>query len=505
MNRTINVPLTVQDLVLRALDRVSPIEMVIADRWSRWTPDEIDTVSSRIAAGLTEKHGVCAGERVALIDLRPTELVASMFGIMRAGGIAVPLSELHPDIIIDEILEDARPVAVIVGSDTRRVMSVPSVSFAELNEFDRRNGGVDFVPISSDTAALLYTSGSTGRQKGVIIPHRNLVDGAVAVSEYLGLWEADSIVSPLPLSFDYGLNQVMAALYSGASVECNRYLFTRDLVNDVIHKRATTLPVVPPILRDIVHSGGLGAIAREGRLRRITVSGGAVETATVERVRSEIPDVELFLMYGLTEAFRSAFLHPREVDRRPSSFGKAVRGVRLEVIRPDGTLAGPNEVGELTHRGLFVGGGYWKDALLTRRVFRGLEEAGPTGSTVVYTGDFVRRDSEGYHYYVGRKDDLVKLRGIRVSVSEVERVLCTAMGGRNVVACIEKHGEREEKGLVICVEGHPSESDDFARRSRALPGHMKPGRLVVRKRLPRTTTGKLDRQALCSSIGENTT
>ena len=501
MNASNIVPLTVPDLVVGAVDRDSATEMHIADKWSRCTPDEVDAASSRIAASLTRDHGVSVGQRVALLDLRPIQLILSMFGIMKARGVAVPISEFLPDIVINEILEDSEPAVVIVGRDRRRVLSLPSISFAELDQYDRTNDGLDFAPVPSDNAALLYTSGSTGRQKGVIVPHRNFVDGAVAVSEYLGLSPDDSIVSPLPLSFDYGLNQVMAALYSGAKVECNRYLLARDLVNDIISRRATTLPLVPPILRDILHTGGLRVIARQGTLKRITVSGGALEVATVERVRSEVPDVDLFLMYGLTEAFRSAFLDPREVDRRPASFGKAVRGVCLEVVRPDGTLAGANEVGELTHRGLFVAGGYWKDAELTRRVFRQLEDDGGRAAMVVHTGDFVRRDAEGYHYYLGRKDELVKLRGIRVSVSEVERVLCAAMGGRNVVACVRQEGDQEENALVVYVEGESCEVEDLKRCSRTVPGHMRPGRLVVKRRLPRTTTGKLDRQALCSSRG----
>ena len=202
---------------------------------------------------------------------------------------------------------------------------------------------------------------------------------------------------------------------------------------------------------------------------------------------------------ALTEAFRSAFLDPREVDRRPSSFGKALRGVHLDVIREDGTRAGTDEVGELTHRGLFVAKGYWRDAVLTSRVFG---NGGELEATVVYTGDLVRRDAEGYHYFVGRKDELVKLRGVRVSMSEVERVVSAAMGGRNVTACVEDEYGHSEKSIIVFVEAQASEREELKRCLKSVAGYMRPKRVVIRPRLPRTSTGKLDRQALCSSARE---
>jgi acyl-CoA synthetase (AMP-forming)/AMP-acid ligase II len=200
--------------------------------------------------------------------------------------------------------------------------------------------------IDADIAAILYTSGSTGKPKGVVLSHRNMVAGAVSVASYLAITPADRILSVMPLSFDYGLSQLTCAFHRGATVVLINFLFARDIVRAVVEERITGLGAVPPLW---------GQLARlewpaTTTLRYVTNTGGAMPGATLAALRAVLPQVQVFLMYGLTEAFRSTYLPPEEIDRRPGSIGRAIPNAEVLVVRPDGTLCDVDEPGELVHR-----------------------------------------------------------------------------------------------------------------------------------------------------------
>jgi acyl-CoA synthetase (AMP-forming)/AMP-acid ligase II len=274
--------------------------------------------------------------------------------------------------------------------------------------------GFDPVPrIGSDVAQIIYTSGSTGLPKGVTLSHANLWAGMRTVLEYLRISADDRIGSLLPFSFDYGLNQLFCAVGSGATLIVERSPIPQRIVRTLREERVTVLPAVPPLWLQLLNADSF----REEpipSLRIMTNTGGPLPTKAVRMLRLSNPQAELVLMYGLTEAFRSAFLDPQQVDRKPHSVGRAIPGADLLVLREDNTPCEPGEMGELVHRGPTVALGYWNDPELTEAVFRP-HPSRPLGTPdlerVVFSGDVVYRDEEGDLYIVGRRDTLIRRLG----------------------------------------------------------------------------------------------
>ena len=272
-------------------------------------------------------------------------------------------------------------------------------------------------------AAILYTSGSTGNPKGVVLSHRNLLAGADSVATYLENTAADRILAVLPLSFDAGLSQLTTAFSRGASCVLLDYLLPRDVIRAVARYGVTGLAGVPPLWNQLVQCEWPQEAARS--LRYITNTGGKMPVATTRTLQRLLPDTRIFLMYGLTEAFRSTYLEPAELERRPESIGKAIPNAEILVVNGEGGLCGPGEPGELVHRGALVARGYWNDPEKTAERFRpcpGQDPALPLPEMAVWSGDQVVRDEEGFLYFVARKDDMIKTSGYRVSPSEVEEV-----------------------------------------------------------------------------------
>jgi acyl-CoA ligase (AMP-forming) (exosortase A-associated) len=352
--------------------------------------------------------------------------------------------------------------------------------------------------IDADMAAILYTSGSTGKPKGVVLSHRNLVAGAQSVASYLELTPQDRILSVLPLSFDYGLSQLTTAFLAGASVVLMNHLFARDIVKMVAAERITGLAAVPPLWIQ------LAALAwpRPNTLRYLTNSGGAMPRTTVGALRAALPDARLFLMYGLTEAFRSTWLPPCELERRPDSMGRAIPNAEVMVVRPDGTPCAPNEAGELVHRGALVALGYWNDPAKTAERFRpapGQDPALPLTEMAVWSGDTVRMDEEGYLYFIGRSDDMIKVSGYRVSPTEVEEA-AHASGQVAEAAAFGVPHPALGQAIVLLAVAREEGFDAAAllkQCQRSLPAYMVPAHVELRSgQLPRNPNGKIDRKLL---------
>ena len=397
------------------------------------------------AAGALVDAGVDARERVAVFLEKRIENVAAMFGTARAGAVFVPVNpQLKPEQVA-HILADCN-VRVLVTSPERLLQlravlaGCPDLRTVFVTGAAPSHDGLDVRawaeaqvapapdvlaarrPIDADLAAILYTSGSTGKPKGVVLSHRNMVAGAHSVSSYLAITARDRILSVLPLSFDYGLSQLTCAFLTGATAVLINHLFAKDILNMVAAERITGLAAVPPLWFQLAQLPW----PADCSLRYLTNSGGALPTATVASLRAALPKAELFLMYGLTEAFRSTYLPPSELDRRPESMGRAIPNAQVMVVRPDGTPCAPNEPGELVHRGALVSLGYWNDPIKTAERFKpapGQDPALPLVEMAVWSGDTVRMDDEGYLYFIGRNDDMIKVSGYRVSPLEVEEVV----------------------------------------------------------------------------------
>jgi acyl-CoA synthetase (AMP-forming)/AMP-acid ligase II len=343
---------------------------------------------------------------------------------------------------------------------------------------------------------LLYSSGSTGMSKGIVQDHRNLVRGAQIVAGYLDLTAADHILAVLPFSFDYGLNQLLSALASACRITAADYLGLAELAQLLATVRPTGLAGVPSLWHDVVRGLQNGAIATaDGQsLRYATNSGGRLWPDDILELRRRWPHLRLFSMYGLTEAFRSAFLPPEEIDRRPTSFGKALPGVELLLVEPDtDRLLTGEATGELVHAGALVAQGYWRRPADTAARFRPDPRGVP--GRVVYSGDLVRRDADGFLYFVARLDRMLKVSGHRISPDEVA-VAVTGMVGVGEVAVFGVDGGAAGHRIVLCAAGDPADRDLPSRiqgqcRSR-LPAYMVPAVVRVLPALPRNQNGKID-------------
>jgi acyl-CoA ligase (AMP-forming) (exosortase A-associated) len=363
---------------------------------------------------------------------------------------------------------------------------------------------VESEAIDHDMAAILYTSGSTGSPKGVVVSHRNLISGAESVAHYLGNNANDVILAALPLSFDAGFSQLTTAFSSGAHAVLVNYLLPGDIVRACAKHGVTGLTCVPPLWIQISQQAWPRDVA--SKLRYFANTGGRMPKSTLDALRSIFTEARPFLMYGLTEAFRSTYLDPEQVDKRPDSIGKAIPNNEILVIRRDGTPCDPWEEGELVHRGALVALGYWNDPARTAERFRLMPGQDPGLSNpeiAVWSGDAVMQDDEGYLYFVGRKDEMIKTSGYRVSPTEVEEVAYDTGIVRDAVA-LGVDDPKLGQAIILAitaVDGQHVDRDDLiAHFKRQLPLYMVPQRIVVRPELPRSPNGKFDRNLLRQEI-----
>ncbi len=487
---------------------------------------ELWQLAEAFAAGLAAL-GLERGDRVAIYLDKRIETVAAIFGTSLAGGVFVPVNHILKAQQVGYILADCS-VRVLVTSPERLTAlrpqlgdcpSVQQVLVLGGNAAPETDEATDYavrpwselvlddastppVPpaIDVDMAAILYTSGSTGKPKGVVLSHRNLIVGAESVSSYLENTADDVILSALPLSFDAGFSQLTTAFAVGAHVILMNYLFPGEVLKLCAKHQVTGLTCVPPLWLQIADLEWPADAAQS--LRYFANTGGRMPRSTLQRLRSIFPQARPFLMYGLTEAFRSTYLDPAEVDRRPDSIGKAIPNAEILVVRPDGSRCEPGEEGELVHRGALVALGYWNDPVRTAERFKpapGSASDWRAPELAVWSGDGVVADEEGFLYFVGRSDEMIKTSGYRVSPTEVEEVAYETGMVRDAVA-LGVPDERLGQKIVLLatpVDGQPLDPGSLiTRMRRELPLYMVPSDIEVRAQLPRGPNGKFDRNLL---------
>ncbi len=496
---------------------------------------DLDAAVSAFAAGLMHL-GLPRAGRVGVYLEKRFETVVASFGAPAAGGVFVPMNPLLKAEQVAFIAQDCG-VHVLVTSPERLATLAPAlaacptlrhvvlterpaalpdlpaqvavVAWPELLASPRRAG---HRVIDTDLVAILYTSGSTGRPKGVVLSHRNMVAGAKSVASYLGNGPHDTLLAALPLSFDAGFSQLTTAFHTGARVVLLNYLLPRDVLKAMQREKVTGLTAVPPLY---IQLAALEWPAEVGEhLRYFANTGGRMPRETLNLLRQRVPRAQPFLMYGLTEAFRSTYLPPEEVDRRPDSIGKAIPNAEILVLREDGSECAPDEPGELVHRGALVGQGYWGDAEKTAERYKllpagiGGREAGlQLPEYAVFSGDTVRRDAEGFLYFIGRRDEMMKTSGYRVSPTEVEEVLyATRLVGECVAFGVD-HATLGQAIQVIATAPDGSAALDVAAllaecRLR-MPAYMVPaGVEPMAGPLPRNPNGKIDRKLLATTWAE---
>lgn len=464
--------------------------MALVHRDRTLTFAELDALVGRIAGGLIA-HGVRPGDRVVVWAPKSVESVALLFGASRAGAVFVPA---HPQ------LKAAQVAHIMTDSGAALLVTVRARAegFAALTIED------DFATLAAaaptaverganDLAALLYTSGSTGRPKGVMLSHSNLWHAADSVRTYLGTRAADRVLSVLPHGFDYGLNQLTQAWAAGARAVLLDYLTPRDIVRAVAVHGITQLGGVPPLWHDLAAAewGEAGA-----NLRTLTNSGGHLNAALSARLRALFPQARLWLMYGLTEAFRATALDPALAATHPESVGTAIPHARVGIARADGSAAADGEAGELVQAGPLVAQGYWGDTARTAARFRPAP-AWLGDGMAVWSGDTLRRDAGGLHYFVGRDDEQIKVSGHRISPTEIEEAaLASGAVAQAVAFGIADARTGQAVALVATARGDDAEARLRAHLARTLPSYMQPAALNWLDAMPINANGKLDRAAL---------
>jgi acyl-CoA synthetase (AMP-forming)/AMP-acid ligase II len=356
--------------------------------------------------------------------------------------------------------------------------------------------------ISQDLAAILYTSGSTGKPKGVMLSHANVMAGSTIVSTYLGITSKERILAALPFSFDAGMNQLMTAFQQGGTIVLINFVFAREVVQMLLKERISGLAGVPTLWSLLAQPSSTLQKQPFSDLRYITNTGGAMPQAVLKVLRQALPATRIFLMYGLTEAFRSTYLPPEELDRRPTSMGKAIPDTEILVLNEHGQPCKPGEIGELVHRGPTVSLGYWNRPEDTARALRPNPLLPPEMGDcekVCYSGDLVKMDEDGFLYFIGRRDTMIKSSGFRISPTEIEEVLFQTgkLRGAAVIGIPDDMLGQVIKAFVIAKDGTPIDTAALlAVCAEKMPRYMVPKFIEVLTELPRTSSGKVDYPAL---------
>ncbi len=466
----------------------------------RVTYAELASSCERLAAGL-RRRGVCRGDRVVIFLENSPEAVMAIFAVLQAGAV---FSVVNPGTKPDKlayILNNCAARALITEPRLLEVASqaaaeAPSVAFSWVTPFDLpeqefiedQEAGIDL-----DLAMIVYTSGSTGFPKGVMMTHQNVVAAATSITTYLGTAPEDVVLSVLPLAFDYGLYQALMCARVGATLVLEKaFTYPAVLLDRLRRERATCLPLVPTIAAVLLQMKGL-APGMFPELRTITNTAAALPPSHLLRLQELFPATRIFSMYGLTECKRCTYLPPDELRRRPGSVGIAIPGTEATVVDEAGRKVAPGVVGELVIRGAHVMKGYWGDREATERALK----PGPfPWEKVLHTGDLFKTDEDGYLYFVGRKDDIIKSRGEKVAPKEVENVLYEISGVLEaaVIGVPDPLLGTAIKAVLALEPGASlSERDVIRHCARRLEDFMVPKHVEFRDALPKSHNGKISR------------
>lgn len=512
---------TLDDLLDISLE-CDPAAVAVVDGASECTYADLARQSGALCTALIDA-GVQRGDRVGIFMEKSWEAVVAMVAISRAGAAFVnvnpalkpaQVSYITGDCAIRVLIADSAKLEGLPPGTVRTAFfkghrPASPADATDLGDVLAGEGrGDGRRSIETDLGTILYTSGSTGLPKGVAFSHRNIVVGAEIVSHYLENSSADRILSVLPFSFDYGLNQLTTSMLVGARLIVQHSRLPGDLLRGLRRYRATGLAGVPPVWSLLLRNAASLEEEPLEDLRYITNSGGRIPEANLAALRRLLPRTRIYLMYGLTEAFRSTYLPPEEIDRGSECIGKPVPNTEILVIR-DGRECAPGDVGELVHRGPTVALGYWGKEEATRQAYRPNPLAPPElfdVERVVYSGDLVRRDEEGYLYFVGRDDAMIKSQGYRMSPEEIEDLLHHS--GLIREACAFGVPDPEMGHRVVAVvslrDGDTANAVDSLRQYAMQngPSYMVPARILVLDELPKTGSGKIDRSGISGAYAD---
>ena len=498
-----------------------PEKTALVYQGRRLTYQEVEERANRLAHSLIAE-GIERWDRVAVFLENSVEAVVSVFAILKAGGVFLVVNPTTKVDKLKYILDNCRAKGLILpaskfravreglanATHLRRVWVAGGTQDEELPPHGRlfaldaiieASNGKDHAPpkrnIDIDLAALIYTSGSTGRPKGVMLTHLNIVSAANSISTYLENTPDDIIINLLPLSFDYGLYQVLMAFKIGGTVVLERsFAYPHPVIETIIREKVTGLPIVPTISAVLLQLDL--SPYKFPHLRYISNTAAALPTHHITRLRQLFPHVRIYSMYGLTECKRVSYLPPDQIDIRPTSVGRGMPNEEVYIVDENGQRVPPGVVGELVVRGSNVMKGYWELPAETEERLK----PGPfPGEKVLYTGDLFRMDEEGYLYFIGRKDDIIKTRGEKVSPKEIEDVLYSLPGITEavVVGLPDEVLGQAIRAVVTLRDGtHLTERDVLRHCAELLENFMVPQSVVFVASMPKTGSGKINKRMI---------
>jgi len=452
-------------------------------------------------------NGIKKGDRVIIYLENSPETVISIFGTLMAGGAFSVVNHTTKPNKFLYILKNCSPAFIITDNskiemlsefksqfDLSAIITVDGEShlsraFSDIINNDTNPPKINIVDL--DLAAIIYTSGSTGDPKGVALTHRNMVTAAKSITQYLENVSSDIILSVLPLSFDYGLYQVlMTFLFSGTLVLEKRFGYPFELIKLIRSKKVTGLPCVPTIMAIFLQ---LSKLEKEGltSIRYISNTGAALPPSYIPRLEKIFPNARIYSMYGLTECKRVSYLPPDLIDKKPDSVGIPIPNTEVFVVDSQGNFIEKDGIGELVVRGSNVMQGYWNDPEGTAKV---LKTGRYPWEKVLYTGDLFRIDKEGFLYFIGRMDDIIKVRGERVSPKEIESVLYQiedVIETRVTPVADEIMGNAIKAEVVLSKNSHTTIDAIFKQCRENLEDLMVPKYIEIVDSLPKSDSGKI--------------
>ena len=486
----------------------NPDKIALTFGHEKITYSELFTKVNQIAYYLNELN-MPSKSRIGIYSNKGIDQVIAILAILSTDYILVPLTKLLKQEQVEYIINDCNIECII--TDKIKLESIEEIKFSgtvisyetahkDLPSFEEiykyYNKPYECNISGHQNAAITYSFGISGKPKGIVISHRNFIDSARVVSQYLELKENDIISATLIFNLDYGLNQIFCSLYKRATLALHKFVLPNDFFNHIINDKVTVLPVMPITLTDMFDEEEHRLPSSEllQNVRIITSSGGNVTNKMISDVEKYFNCAKFYSMHGLIEAFRSTYLDPSQLKIRPDSIGKAIPDVELYVIDEEGNECPPRVVGELIHRGGYIYQGYWKGSKETKERFKSAKilkniinlDGELNDEIVVATGDYVYKDEEGYLYFVSRQDNMIKTRGFRVSPYEIESVISKNIPEIEKCAVFSLDNEEIEEEIVLVYSSNSelSSKEITFELKKHLASYMIPSKIIYKKSLP---------------------
>jgi len=517
----------IRTLIEKANEK-APDKVALIDGSEKFTYSELFSKVNQVAHYLSELK-LKTGSRIGIYSYRGHEQVIAILALMSTDYIFVPISRLLKPEQVQHIINDCGIECII--TDKAKLKSIDEVEYSgtiityEATQRDIVSFEEIYKCCTSNyecnisghrNAAITYSFGISGFPKGIVITHRNLIDSARVVSGYLDIQKDDVISGILPFTLDYGLNQICCSIYKRATLALHRLLLPADFFTHILNDKVTIIPLMPIHITQMFDDDNMRIPNPKllSNVKKITSSGGKITAKMIKDIDTHYSEAEFYSMHGLTEAFRSTYLEPRQLKIRPDSIGKAIPDVEIYIINEDGEECKPREIGELIHRGGYIYKGYWNDKEDTNKLFKSIKvlekvinlEGDLTDEIVVCSGDYVYRDEEDYIYFVSRKDDMIKSSGFRISPYEIERVVHDNLPQVNECAIFSIENEKIEEEIVMAYSAQKEipKNEILFELKKHLPNHMIPGIVIYKQKLPQTSpnSGKIDKGILKQEVLE---